>query len=213
MIKKITFRRDKKKQIMEVDVNKEFNFDILNIYQNDKDIKNIIMENHDKNNNNGRTIGEVGCRFIAGARSIIKHSFLTIKELDNLADEGDWKTDSWVDGGKTMVANVINFSTLITKVNERLNSKLKYDIYKNYDSYFKQLLIDKLNNCDSPSIKMPHLSINGWDHFINVDGYLLTKNDELFIRMKDTYKEYDGYDGYYCLWTDPKYYEFIYKGK
>jgi len=185
---------------------------IIKIYQNDEDIKDIVMEAASKNNNNDKTIGEVGCRYIAGIREIMKYiPNITVKEIDDMADEGAWKEDCWLDSnGIGIKANIIDFSRLIKKLNIKYNVNLKYLWFNTYTNRNKDKLIRFLRNNVCPIIKMPNLVYKNADHFINAIGYIEDTLGKVYLKMGETYNNYNGYDNYYIDWEDVKSYEFIY---
>lgn len=202
-------RSNKSFESKEIVVKKQFTSDIINVYQNDDNIKNIIMEAASKNNNQSETIGSVGCRYVAGIREIMKYIPITVKEIDDLADEGTWKDDCWVDSSTT-IANVIDFNKLVNKINKKYNTNLKYLRSTTWDKQNQFRVIDMINKNVAPILKMPNLVTPNWNHFINAKGYIIDSNDKLYLQMAETYKNYNGYNDYWIEYYNVIAYEFIY---
>lgn len=189
---------------------------IQEIYQNDPDIKNIIMENTATNK---LSYGQAGCRFIMGVRMINYQlnkrgiATLSAKKLDEIVDSEGWKNDAWMDGYYSKgvpIENVIDFSVLVKKINKLFDTDLQYEfITLEQISVLKvmQYFID-----DNPlGIKMKNLvSEKFTSHFINIDSVFITEKEQIYFRMKETYKNYNGYDSFYVECHIPGYYEIIY---
>jgi len=206
----IDIKRDRNSIISkEVKVKDSFESFVLPVYQNDSGISEIIMEAAEKNGNNAKTIGSVGCRYIAGIREIQKYLSIPVKEIDDIADSGDWKSDSWADGSGGIVrANIIDFFRLITKINAIYSTNFKYAYLSS--SRNKYMITEYIKRGVCPIIKMPNLVYDNYDHFVNADAYLLDDNYSLYLRMAETFKGYDGYNGRWVEANLIKSFEFIY---
>jgi len=179
------------------------------IYQNSKEIKNIVMEK--------TPVLYVGCRYVGIYRLISARlnklgKSLTFEEYDKIADEGGLLGDAWVDGtNSNPIYDVIDVGKLVKKINKKLGVKLKYEIIRKYNQKTKDRINWLLNNGIGLVVKMDNpYSPNYKNHFVNIDGYVLNyRDDELYLKMKETYKSTRGYDGYYIKWNSPDYYEVI----
>jgi hypothetical protein len=177
-------------------------------YQNSLDIKNVVMEND--------TYGNVGCRAISAYRSSNQQmkSNISMKEFDELADEGGMKLDSWVDDYKNPIYNVLAIWSLVDKINKKYNVNLGYKlIQKSFTDIAKQWLYNCIINDVSLIIKMKNLVYENSSHFVNVDGVIKEDDGKIYFRMKESYDNYDGYDGYFVDINVPAYYEIIYDKK
>ena len=177
-------------------------------YQNSSDIKNVIMEND--------TYGNVGCRAISAYRSSNQQmkSNISMKEFDELADEGGMKLDSWVDDYKNPIYNVLAIWSLVDKINKKYNVNLGYRlIQKPLADITKQWLVNCILNNVPLTIKMKSLAYENSSHFVGVDGVIKENDGNIYFKMKETYSGYNGYDGYYIDVNTPAYYEIVFDKK
>lgn len=190
----------------EININEKIyslDYPLLEIYQDDTYIKNIVMEEAE--------VGKYGCRMTMFYRMIrytlnkkgIKNNF-TFKDFDDLLDEGGWKKDAWIDNYKTPIYNVIDTIEMIKRINNKFNLSLIY-----LNSNDNNFVLDCLKLNIPVGCKVDSLSNNYPDHFVNLYS-AITDSISYFFKMKETYKNYDGYDGYWIKGNNVKYYEIIY---
>jgi hypothetical protein len=189
------------------------------IYQNSPEIKNLDLE---PNVPYPSTFNLYGCRFVTISRIILyllknkyKVNYVpTIKELDDLADEGGMLKDAWMDGSKDKpIFNVLFVPELLKKIEKKFGYKLlQYTIIdnKSYTEEIKESLIQLLKDNTPFGVRLPQLyskNINDL-HFVNIDA-VVYNDKECYLRMKETFKGYDGYDKFFIPWDYPNYYEII----
>lgn len=181
------------------------------IYQNSPGVADLKMEIS--------SYSLYGCRAIAIFR-MINHLLLTnklidknipIKELDRIVDSGGEFKDAWSDNVVTPLYDVLNSLRVIEKINDIYNTELKYKLIKNnqYNDQIKMEIYNYIKNNIALCIKLPHLVNSNLFHFVNVESCILDK-DNLYVKIKETYNNYNGYDKYYIDWKKPFYYEIIY---
>jgi len=157
---------------------------------------------------------QYGCRFTGISRSIIyelnKQNIkdLTILKLDELADSGGEKFDAWKDGyypNGTPFYDILDGQVLVNKVNKLYKTNLKYNLLT--QKFGMISLVEYIQNDHPITIKMKQLYSKG-DHFVNVTAAIINDN-ELYFKMKETYNNYNGYDGFWINWNYPLTYEVI----
>lgn len=191
---------------------------LVDIFQDSNEIAFIKMENSAPSRS---AYIDYGCRFVDIYRLIlhklelrygIKQSQFTIVDMDTLADLGGEAYDCWLDGyysnGQPFY-NILNAEKLVEKINKKFGVNLLYERLDSvkFNHNTRSYLINYFLQNIAFGIKMPNLVMEG-DHFVNVDK-IIYNNNECYFRMKETYKNYNGYDGFWINWDYPKNYEII----
>jgi len=217
-IKKIKIVENKKISTLNIR-GEEFSLkkELQSVYQNDSDIKNIIMEN---TANRKLTYGMAGCRFVMGVR-MINYALnkknideINLIEFDRISDSGGWKKDAWADGYygvSNPIENVINFKLLTDKINGIYGTKLKYEVLYTNNSAVKKRLRDFVKKDIPLGIKMDNiLTVRFRFHFVNINSVIIN-NNKIYFKMLDTYEtKRNSYTGLYTEIDTPYYYEVIY---
>jgi hypothetical protein len=202
---KITIKTKESKKDIDVSVvsEKYIQPELIELYQNSIDIANIIMQRS--------KVISAGCREVGMYRCLIhvinyqyrvelKIKDFLFKEFDSIIDNNN---------GWTSI-DVFNVFKFLSALQKRLNNyALGYEVFTNasYKGTTK-ILIKMLLDSNIPlTIRMPSLVESG-NHFINAVGYIET-SDKLYIKMKETYTGYNGYDNCFVEWNYPTGYEYF----
>jgi hypothetical protein len=156
------------------------------IYQNSPEIANILMQTD--------AYKLFGCR-VTGFFRCVKNELknkdipntLTMKMFDTLLDKIMNGSSAWT--GK--ISDIMNGQIATDRINGLYKTELKYNYLNNLSVIQAKQLID---NNHAITIKMPSL-VSG-DHYINICGYVVTKNNGIFFKQKDTYSNTATYNGY-----------------
>jgi hypothetical protein len=195
-----------KEKIIQIDDSNLENYDLKGnldeIYQNSPEIANVIMQpgTQDK-------YISFGCRFIGLYRCLMyilgtvyeEAPNFSVNDFDKLIDDNQgW--DNF---------DILDMSKILPILQKQFGVDIRYgcQLQDGTDILRKSIKVLLLN--DTPiTIKMPSL-VNLHDHFINVIGCKYDEN-ALYLKMKETYKNYQGYDGFYINWDYVKCFEYFY---
>ena len=179
--------------------------ELQEIYQNSPIIANIDMEISDYK--------LYGCRVTALHRSInlLLHKHigreLSIIETDKILDAGGEMNDAWIDNLNNPIYDIVDAPELINRINNRFNVNFEYKKIDISNKFLKEVIKNIIKKNSSPVIKMKAIYGKG-SHFINIDGFV-EQDKIIYLRIKETYQNYNGYDKLWVKWDIPQYYEII----
>jgi hypothetical protein len=172
------------------------------IYQNSPEIASVIMQpgTKDKYISYGcRAIGLYRCMMYVLGTVYGEAPIFSINDFDKLIDDNH----AWDN------FDIVDVNKILPILQKLFSIDLKYfckvqDKTDEFKVGIKALLLS-----DIPiTIKMPSL-VNIHSHFINAIGCKYSEKD-LYLRMKETYKGYSGYDGFYINWDYIQCVEYFY---
>jgi hypothetical protein len=196
-----------KGKTFDIDDSKLINYDLKHllkdIYQNSSEIASVEMQP-----GTGDKYISYGCRVTGLYRClmyVLKYIYnidpvdFSLVDFDNLID----KNSGWVD------LDIVSVNKILPILQKKFNVNIQYSCKSQDSTINTRIKIQHEILMDVPiTIKMPSL-VNDHSHFINAVGCKYD-NKNLYLKMHETYKNYNGYENFYINWDYVQCFEYFY---